>query len=76
MKWIEQLGPQIGYVHLHNNDGEHDQHQALNDGTVPMLEVCHALRQYAPSAVWAIEAVGEGMRQSLDWLNSNGFLGR
>lgn len=74
LEWIQQLGEQIGYVHMHNNDGQHDLHQAIDDGIVPMLDVCHALNQYSPNATWAIEAAGERREQSLKWLRDNGFL--
>ena len=64
----------IGYVHLHNNDGETDQHLALNSGTVSMAEVCHALIENAPRAVWAIEARQPGpVRESIEWLGEQGF---
>jgi len=74
IKWIEQLGTQIGYVHLHDNQGQEDEHLGLGEGTIPIKDVCQALNQYAPGAVWALEAFGEGLRNSIEWLEINDFL--
>ena len=74
VRWIERLGTQIGYVHLHDNHGQEDEHLGLGQGTLPMQEVCQALNECAPDAVWALEAEGEGLRRSIEWLGSNGFI--
>jgi sugar phosphate isomerase/epimerase len=74
LKWIERLGTQIGYVHLHDNHGMNDEHLGLGQGTIPVKEVCLALNERASEAIWAVESEGNGMRQSLDWLKENGFL--
>jgi sugar phosphate isomerase/epimerase len=74
LKWIECLGPQIGYVHLHDNHGQDDEHLGFGSGTILLHEVCQALLERAPDAIWALEAEGVGIQQSLDWLGSNGFL--
>lgn len=72
--WIQRLGTLIGYVHLHDNHGRDDEHLGLGRGTIPVKEVCQALNECAPDAIWAVESEGEGMRASLDWLGSNGFI--
>ena len=74
VKWIEQLGNHIGYTHLHDNRGEEDEHLGLGQGTIPMRDACLALNELAPQAIWAIEAEGEGLKQSLEWLGENGFI--
>ena len=74
IKWVEDLGPQIGYVHLHDNHGERDEHLGLGRGTIPWSEVCRALNERAPDAIWAVEAEGDGIQQSLEWLRDNGFM--
>lgn len=74
VKWIERLGAQIGYVHFHDNHGQNDEHLGLGHGTIPIKEVCQALNERAPDAIWALESEGEGMRRSLDWLTNNGFI--
>ncbi len=74
LKWIEALGNRIGYVHLHDNHGEADEHLGLGQETIPMLEVCHALNECAPNAICAIEAEGDGLVVSLRWLCNNGLI--
>ena len=74
IQWIERLGPQIGYVHLHDNHGQNDEHLGLGHGTIPFTEVLPALNEKAPDAIWALEAEGEGIGQSLEWLENNGYL--
>ena len=74
VKWIEQLGQLIGYVHLHDNHGQEDEHLGLGQGTIPLKEVCQALNDCAPEAIWALEAQGGGIQQSIDWLGAHGFL--
>ena len=72
--WIETLGSHIGYVHLHDNHGESDEHLGLGQGTIPLLEVCQALQHYAPSAIWGIETAVSHMESSAQWLKEQGFL--
>lgn len=73
VEWVEQLGNKIGYLHLHSNNGESDEHLALGEGTVDMEAVCHALEEYATNAIWGIEVSHEFMIMSLDWLERHNF---
>jgi len=74
LKWIEQLGHQIGYVHLNDNHGKADDHLGLGQGSMAMIEVCQALQKHAPESIWAIEVPVPLINQSIDWLKGNGFL--
>ncbi len=74
VQWIESLGERIGYVHLHDNHGEHDEHLGLGEGSIPLQDVCRALEECAPDAIWAIEAEGDGILQSLEWLDKHRIL--
>ncbi len=74
VQWITSLRDRIGYVHLHDNNGEHDEHLGLGEGNIPLDEVCGALQEYAPHAMWAIEAEGNGVQQSIEWLDVHGFM--
>jgi sugar phosphate isomerase/epimerase len=74
VKWIKILGTHIGYVHMHDNHREKDEHLGLGEGSIPMVDVCQALCEYAPDALWAIEAEGVGIQKSLVWLEENGFI--
>ena len=73
LEWIERLGSRIGWVHIHNNHGESDEHLELDGGTIPMLEVCHALLEEAPEAVWSLESVDRALPASIGWIKANGF---
>ena len=70
--WIEKVNKNIGFVHLHNNFGENDDHNGLNNGNINMNEVCEALEQYSPNAIWEIET--EEWKESIKWLLENGYI--
>jgi sugar phosphate isomerase/epimerase len=72
-KWVERLGQRIGYVHLHDNHGQSDEHLGLGQGTIPLSEVCNALESYAPNAIWALEAQTPHLNQSITWLEQSGY---
>ncbi len=71
-EWIRGLNRRIGYVHLHNNDGIHDNHFGLDQGTIDMRPVLEALQDHAPGADWSIETAA--LRKSIEWLERNGLL--
>ncbi len=72
-EWIEQLGPRIGYVHMHDNHGLADEHLGFGMGTIPFQEVCEALLKHAPDAYWAVEAKENYLESSYQWLLEHHF---
>jgi sugar phosphate isomerase/epimerase len=70
--WIKKANKNIGFVHLHNNFGEKDEHNGLNNGSINMSEVCKALEQYSPNAIWEIET--EEWKESIEWLLENRYI--
>ncbi len=74
VQWVMSLGDRIRYVHLHDNHGDDDEHLGLGQGNIPLKDVCRALEEYAPNAIWGIEAEGDGIKQSLEWLDNNGLI--
>ena len=54
-KLIRNLGSQIEGFHLHNNDGVHDLHNRLRDGTLSLPALIPCMEQYAPDAMRVIE---------------------
>jgi sugar phosphate isomerase/epimerase len=72
--WIKQLKHRIGYVHLHQNNGQKDEHLGLREGSMNMVEILHALEEYSPNAVWAIECSFADMDDSISFLSAHGFL--
>ena len=55
LKWAKALGPHIGHVHLHDNHGTRDTHQALGTGTIPVNEILSTISHLAPHATYTIE---------------------
>lgn len=43
-KWLEQTGPYLKHLHLHDNHGERDEHLAIGQGDVPFSELFSWLR--------------------------------
>ncbi len=72
--WIEALGERIGYVHLHDNNGEADEHLGFGEGTAPIDVACRALEVHAPNAIWALECAAKAREGSLSWLLEHKFL--
>ncbi len=71
---IKILKDKIGYVHIHDNHGEKDEHLWIGKWTIPMNEVFDALNTYAPDALWALECATEDMEASIERLQKNNFL--
>ncbi len=74
LNWVEKLGNRIEYVHIHDNDGTSDQHAAIGEGNIPFKDVCNALNEYSPNAIWCLETETIGIRKSHDWLRENGYM--
>lgn len=74
LDWIKKLNKQIGFVHLHNNYGQKDEHLGFEKGTIDFLEICNALEEYAPNSIWGIETNINDMENSIIWLIENNFL--
>lgn len=64
--WVETLGPRIGHVHLHNNDGEVDRHWPPARGIIRVAETLDLLLQHASLATYTLECDAAA---SLSWLN-------
>ncbi len=72
-EWLRIMGPYIGHLHIHNNDGTHDQHNALPEGTLDMAKVLEDMDRYCEkTATITIESL-DG-RASLEWLDRQGYL--
>ena len=54
-KLIRDLGSQIEGFHLHNNDGAHDLHNRLRDGSLDLAGLVPEMDRYAPEAMRIIE---------------------
>ena len=73
-QWIDELGPLIRHIHIHDNDGTKDSHLAIGNGTIPWDCVTDALQKKYPTADFTIENNSrEDFIQSLEFLIKNIF---
>ena len=71
-EWALRMQPFLGHVHLHNNFGSRDTHNALGDGSIDVAAAIRAIAEAAPDVTFTIEA-SDGA-SSVEWLKSNGLL--
>ena len=67
---IDDLQPLIRAYHLHNNDGRHDQHRRLHDGTIDFTPLLQYILQKTPEVDLIIEYTrreqdGEGLHRDI-----------
>lgn len=43
--WLQSFGNRINHIHLHDNDGTHDQHVGVGQGKIPFEAIFSALQQ-------------------------------
>ena len=72
MDWLETCAPYIRHFHIHNNDGTLDQHNALNDGRIPMKELLEKASQLCPDATFTLELMET--ESSVKWLAESGLI--
>ena len=72
MEWLETCAPYISHFHVHNNDGTRDQHNALNDGRIPMKEFLLRAEELCPNATFTFELMKD--EPSMAWLKENGLV--
>ncbi len=70
---IHDLKGQVRAYHLHNNDGMHDQHNRLHDGTLDFDALLETILRETPEAELIIEYTrpemeGDGLRQDIEEL--------
>lgn len=71
-EWLERWAPHLSHFHIHNNDASRDQHNALFDGTVPMLDFLSRAEELCPAATYTFELIEA--EPSLIWLRENGVI--
>ncbi|MEW6387087.1 MAG: sugar phosphate isomerase/epimerase family protein [Thermodesulfobacteriota bacterium] len=68
--WLETLWPVIGQLHLHDNSGEDDTHQALGTGKVPLQYVLDFMAARGSQPLITLEPHQEGsLTPSLAYLS-------
>ena len=72
-EWIRVLAPYIGHVHLHNNDGKNDLHQAFGLGVMDMDSIFAAIEAHcSPETTFTIEA--HDCESCASWLKEHGYI--
>lgn len=65
--WMDALGPFIGQVHLHDNDGSGDQHLPVGEGAFPFHHFMGLLKGTGRTPIVTIEPhTPEDLRKSLE----------
>ncbi len=72
-QWIDSMSPWLCHVHLHNNSGAWDDHNALDHGTIPVERILDKMLITCPQATYTIE--NQNCAPSLAWLSEHGYLG-
>ena len=70
--WLESWAPYLSHFHIHNNDGSRDQHNALDDGNIPMKEFLLRAEELCPNATFTFELMKD--EPSMKWLAENGLI--
>ena len=70
--WLESWAPYLSHFHIHNNDGSRDQHNALNDGNIPMKDFLLRTEGICPNATFTFELMKD--EPSMKWLAENGLI--
>jgi len=71
-EWANRMLPFLAHVHLHNNHGKRDTHNALYDGAIDVASVISMLRNAAPKVTYTLEVINAD--ESAKWLKSNGYI--
>ena len=65
-EWLETWAPYLSHFHIHNNDTSRDQHNPLNEGTIPMKELLDHIDRLCPDATITLELMNA--KSSVQWL--------
>ena len=71
MEWLEVCAGFIRHFHIHNNFGDQDSHQNLQEGTIPMKALLERAETLCPQATMTLE-IPEG-EPSVHWLEEHIF---
>lgn len=59
--WFSSLGPHIAEVHIHDNNGQADEHLPVGEGSIDFKKFFSLLGAYSKDPVYTIEPHGEEM---------------
>ena len=70
--WLVLWAPYLSHLHIHNNDGSRDAHNALNEGTIPIKELLLQAQHLCPDATYTLELMNDA--SSVVWLQENDLI--
>lgn len=70
--WVKRTAPYLAHVHLHNNYGGRDSHNALGDGTIDIAALIRGISSVSPDTSFTIEA--SDCQSCIKWLRENSFI--
>ena len=71
-QWLRDCAPYLSHIHLHNNDGTHDLHAPLFEGTMDIAGLLRLQSAVCPGASVTLEL--SSCRESVRWLQAQGLL--
>ncbi len=72
MDWTKAVLPYLGHVHLHNNNGWPDSHNALDDGEMDVEALINMMLEGPADMTMTLEV--RESRHSVEWLIDKGLL--
>jgi hypothetical protein len=71
-EWIDLSGPRLTHLHLHDNNGDSDQHLGLGQGKINLPMIWEILKKLSPHPTGTLENHrAEGLLHSLAYLENN-----
>lgn len=70
--WLDQWSAFLSHFHIHNNDGSRDQHHAVFDGKIPVLDFLEQAEALCPDATFTLELMNA--EPSMGWLCEKGVI--
>lgn len=70
-EWFSELGGYVVESHIHDNHGQRDEHLPVGEGAINFEQFFPLLTEYAPAAIWTIEAHNtEHLQRALKNINT------
>ncbi|MDR1920959.1 MAG: sugar phosphate isomerase/epimerase [Candidatus Adiutrix sp.] len=68
--WVKRLSRRLGHLHLHDNNGLHDQHLGMGEGGIDFQMFFGLLKQYGLNPTFTLEAhTLDSLEKSLTWID-------
>ncbi len=71
--WIETLGPYISHIHMHNNDGNKDLHNSIDNGSMNIGDIFDGIEKNC-SRDTTITIESMDCKSSILWMKNNNII--